>query len=343
MPIESDSGPAPETPPPPPPETPPPTPPPAGTPSAEPVGSIEGTHGSTAPLGEPPSSPEPTGSIQGTHGSTQPFLPGGVPAPPLEPPPPPPVLAGVSTGEFLVPGTVRPILAPGVQTVAQAIAAAGGPGGETTGAGAVDESNLDPFELVDVGLEGGAAAVLQVPRWIVSVQKAIGGPVNRTTATAYEKWAKAEGMPDSANNPLAATDVYPGSIPFNPQGVQRYPNLAALAAVYKRKFTSSTYKAIGAALKTGDDLEAIYVAINKSPWCSGCQGGHYPVDLYDAVYGHVAPTLPSVPVQPPQGTPIPPAGVDAAWRDLTGGFTGETNRQSSDIQLVANDLWREWT
>jgi hypothetical protein len=343
MPIESDSGPAPETPPPPPPEPLPPASPAASAPATEPASAAPET-ATGASSGEflVPGTVRPI-LAPGVQAVPQALTPVAAPAPPLEPPPPPPALAGVSTGEFLVPGTVRPILAPGVETVAQAIAAAGGLGGENTGAGAVDESNLDPFELVDVGLEGGAAAVLRVPRWIVSVQKAIGGPVSKVVATAYQAWADSEGMPDSANNPLAATDVYPGSLPYNSAGVQRYPNLAALVAVYKRKLTSTTYKAIGAALKNAEDLEAIYVAINKSPWCSGCQKGHYPVELYNAVYGHVASPLPNQPVQPSQGTPIPPSGVDAAWRDLTGGFKGETNRQSSDIQLVANDLWREWT
>ena len=31
------------------------------------------------------------------------------------------------------------------------------------------------------------------------------------------------------------------------------------------------------------------MAINSSPWCGGCQGGHYPVRLYDAIGGAATP------------------------------------------------------
>src|SRR6266850_7900853 len=112
--------------------------------------------------------------------------------------------------------------------------------------------------------------------WVTMLLDALGAPHTSSNLIGLEQWAASEGMPASANNPLAATDTATGSTPFNSFGVQKYPNVATAVAVYKRKLQSITYALIGAELQIGNSLDRLYQRINESPWCGGCQGGHYP-------------------------------------------------------------------
>lgn len=96
---------------------------------------------------------------------------------------------------------------------------------------------------------------------------------------ALGMWAQTEGMPDSANNVLAATDTVRGSHTYNSAGVQAYPSIGVMLDVYARKLTSGRYRGVFDALDNGTILD-IYHAINRSPWCPHCQGGHYPNVLY---------------------------------------------------------------
>ena len=192
------------------------------------------------------------------------------------------------------------------------------------------------FAPVDVGGSGGQA-VTQVPAWIVALQKAIGGPMNSIVVEAYEDWAASEGMANYANNPLAATDAYPGSTPYPPSPtVQVYPSLAALVDVYKRKFESATYAAVGKAFEQGSSLEAIYEAINASPWCGGCQGGHYPVDLYNAVFGDVATKASAPPVQAQPSTE--PAKVTSNWVSILNMLKITFPAHTSSVKEAAGSL-----
>ena len=93
-------------------------------------------------------------------------------------------------------------------------------------------------------------------------------------------WAQSEGMPDYANNVLAATDPIKGSKRYNSAGVQIYPSIAVMNDLYASKLRSGKYRGVFNALDDGTALD-IYHAINKSPWCPKCSGGNYPIALHD--------------------------------------------------------------
>jgi len=65
-------------------------------------------------------------------------------------------------------------------------------------------------------------------------------------------------------------------------------------------------------------LEKIYYRINGAPFCSGCQGGKYPIVLYDYLAGHIRnqPSnvlVPGKPIAPPKA----PITIFNAFHDLT--------------------------
>jgi hypothetical protein len=183
-------------------------------------------------------------------------------------------------------------------------------------------------------------APLPAASWEAQTLSKGGWPETAINEYALSLWADSEGVSVFANNPLAATDKLAGSTPYPPSPiVQVYVSLDQATTLYKNKFTSSTYKAIGAALAKGDDLEAIYQAINQSPWCAGCQGGHYPVSLYNAVYGSVAPPKSAPPVQPPVVTPVTGTATAAkSWGTLLGVFSTERPSIAATVSKVASGL-----
>ena len=152
--------------------------------------------------------------------------------------------------------------------------------------------------------------------WITLTLSDLGAPETSTNRAALEEWAQSEGMPASANNPLAATDRLTGSTDFNSSGVQNYSSIDVAASLYARKFQTLTYDAIGFALRKGDDLNIIYDAINQSPWCGGCQGGHYPIVMYQQLHGGAG----APPVQQQEASGTGPGSsthqVDLAWTRL---------------------------
>lgn len=183
-------------------------------------------------------------------------------------------------------------------------------------------------------------APLPAASWQALVCKKGGWPQSAINEYALSLWADSEGMSTFANNPLAATDHLPGSTPYPPSPiVQVYISLDQAAQLYVNKFNSSTYGDIGTALAQGDDLEAIYIAVNDSPWCGGCQGGHYPVDLYNAVYGSVAPPKSAPPVQPPvvvQGTTT--AAAASSWRSLLAVFSTARPAAQKTVSALGKGL-----
>jgi hypothetical protein len=65
-------------------------------------------------------------------------------------------------------------------------------------------------------------------------------------------------------------------------------------------------------------LEKIFYAINGGAFCSGCQGGHYPIMLYDYLAGHIRTQpsnvlVPGQPIEPPKK----PMSIFKAFHDLT--------------------------
>jgi hypothetical protein len=117
---------------------------------------------------------------------------------------------------------------------------------------------------------------------------------------ALDLWAQSEGMPDDWFNWLAHTDrvagcYAPATLPDgsrNTDGVVRCPTHAAgvIATVYALNLPYYTHvKFFFQATLVPEKLNDIWTAINASPWCGHCQGGLYPIRLYNYLHEHGAP------------------------------------------------------
>lgn len=158
---------------------------------------------------------------------------------------------------------------------------------------------------------------MAVAAWITLTLKQLGAPTNDLNVQALLAWAASEGMPASANNPLAASDQIAGAKPTPGYSEPTYPSAQAAATLYVAKLTSATYANVGDALRQGTSLQSIWFAINQSPWCAGCQAGHYPAVLWNEVK---APGSTQAPVTAPHTTGaaqgIDSRQVGAAWSKL---------------------------
>ncbi|MGH7239405.1 MAG: hypothetical protein ACREHG_04975 [Candidatus Saccharimonadales bacterium] len=141
--------------------------------------------------------------------------------------------------------------------------------------------------------------------WRVAICDILGAPSSGTNLTALSEWAVSEGMPAQYNNWLATTENGYGGRVVNSVGVKAYPSVEQGAAATVKTLSNGRYNDIISALRDGTSLTRIFAAINQSPWCGGCQSGHYPVALYnyiiDIQHGHVPP--PST--KPPTTTSVP--------------------------------------
>lgn len=81
-------------------------------------------------------------------------------------------------------------------------------------------------------------------------------------------------------------------------------------------------------------LEKIFYRINGSPACSGCQGGHYPIRLYEYLSGHIL-SQPSQVLVPGEGPkPVPePTTIFTAWHDFTRQLTITVPRELRRIEM----------
>lgn len=160
-----------------------------------------------------------------------------------------------------------------------------------------------------------ADALGAYPPWETALLGDLHITPNITNLKALNLWAASEGVRATANNPLAITDPgnhwpHAGIVAENGgDPVYAFPSLAVGAQATAAFLQGSGYGGIRSALANGD-LTAIYVAINSSGWCRGCQGGHYPVQLYQAIHGnnptavfHGGPSSGAVTV----GTAFPPS------------------------------------
>ena len=157
---------------------------------------------------------------------------------------------------------------------------------------------------------------------LTGVMQSLGGPFSGTTLEALELWADSEGVPDSWNNPLATTLSGYGGTDVNSAGVKKYPSEQDGIDATVATLRGGPYGAVISAIKGNKGLEAIWSAVNASPWCGGCQSGKYPVALYDAIVGGAPPPAPK-PGTPPLGGGAPPSTnpgipgtVYSAWSAL---------------------------
>ncbi len=157
--------------------------------------------------------------------------------------------------------------------------------------------------------------------WISLTLSALKATETSTNRAALAEWAQSEGMPASANNPLAATDVLPGSTTINSKGVQAYASIGDAATLYARKFGTLTYDAIGFALKAGNDLNEIFTACTGIAFFGGV----------GTLSGFALPTSTLAPVT------LKPSIVS------TSATMSTCIVESSSLRSVADSLESDWT
>lgn len=145
--------------------------------------------------------------------------------------------------------------------------------------------------------------------WILAVLKALGTSANNYNNVALALWAASEGMPDYANNWLATERGGYGGSAFNSAGVFAYPTFAIGVKATADTIKQSNMNGIYVALREARSLSFIYDAINSAPWCDNCQGGRYPIALYQYLTGTVGGVQSpgrqfGVPVQEPTQPPV---------------------------------------
>ncbi len=136
------------------------------------------------------------------------------------------------------------------------------------------------------------------PPWEYALLRALGTPEVLTDAgmdqqfpnslLALNLWAQSEGS--VTNNPLATSGRGAGATKCVAQcgsssPIYEYDNVADGVAQMAHFMQGSFYTQIVKSLLGNASLADIYTAINSSPWCKGCQKGHYPVDLAQNVSG----------------------------------------------------------
>lgn len=151
----------------------------------------------------------------------------------------------------------------------------------------------------------------------------LGAPVNQYSDEALSMWAQSEGMPANSYNPLATLRTGYGEHYQPPYTAPFYPHpYAGLRATGDTLAQSAYgYPAIVTALRDTLGLSGIFDAVNSSAWCQGCQGGHYPQVLYNAIHaGTGSPPAGNTGGQPPAtapGQPGVPPDLGAAWDQVT--------------------------
>jgi hypothetical protein len=123
----------------------------------------------------------------------------------------------------------------------------------------------------------------------------VGAPVTWPNLDALQAWALSESGYNSsygtnlagplAYNPLAITDSYgvPVTGDVNSAGVKSFGSTSAGVAATAR-FLEHGYSPVIQALRDSNP-DALYSAVNASGWCSGCEGGVYPVALHSWIGG----------------------------------------------------------
>jgi hypothetical protein len=129
----------------------------------------------------------------------------------------------------------------------------------------------------------------------VQILNKIRAPVNATNLASLQAWALSESGYNStygtnlagplAFNPLAITDSYgvPTVGAVNSVGVKKFANTQA-GVDATVLFWQHGYQGIIDALRSSDP-QALFQAVNQSGWCSGCQGGQYPIGLANFLAG----------------------------------------------------------
>jgi hypothetical protein len=141
--------------------------------------------------------------------------------------------------------------------------------------------------------------------WATTVLRKLQAPISASGVEVLDLWAQSEGMPDWTNNWLACGTPWPGSRPYNSAGVQIYATYNSGTSAIAWSLDHPPYTAIADGFRAVLGLVAMWKIINTSPWCRGCQTGHYPVALWTAAGRPSTATLAVMDLSAPQSTPTP--------------------------------------
>jgi hypothetical protein len=111
--------------------------------------------------------------------------------------------------------------------------------------------------------------------WAQDFLAAIGMPQTACNEAAVGAWEAAEGggvTNDAAYNPLDTTQPEPGDWSINSVGVKAYPSYAEGLQANVTAITNGLYGGVLAALRTGDNAQAVADAVASSPWGTGSFG-----------------------------------------------------------------------
>ena len=170
------------------------------------------------------------------------------------------------------------------------------------------------------------------PTWIPKLMASMGWPDDPAVSLALDLWSLSEDstykMQSYCHNYIAITWPPGQKAPWNSFKcgastchVQCYGSEAEGVNATMRFLQQSTYSLLDTEMQETwwkGKLEKIYYLINGLPFCGGCQGGKYPIVLYNYLAGHIR-NQPSNVLTP--GKPIPisrvPVSIFTAWHDLT--------------------------
>lgn len=151
--------------------------------------------------------------------------------------------------------------------------------------------------------------VVPPPTWESMELAGLHAPVTAANVATLDVWAQSEGV-IQANNPLASSGQHAGAthciaqcVPvhgvYSP--VYAYDSITDGVTANVNFLYGSNYNAVRAAFRANAGMMAIWRAINQSKWCSGCQGGLYPVYLYRAALAQPVVTTTTVQINSPIG------------------------------------------
>lgn len=177
--------------------------------------------------------------------------------------------------------------------------------------------------------------------WRVLLLGALRAPSTTVNLDALAWWQQSEGTPPSWNNWLATTWSGYGGRDVNSAGVKAYPTVGDGVAATAATLYLSPYHAVITALRTGTSTEEIWAAINQSPWCAHCQGGRYPVAIWDHIpSGAPAPQVSIAPPATAPGGGTPQYRAVAAWDDVRTALYRTANQQLSRMSQATAQIRR---
>lgn len=185
------------------------------------------------------------------------------------------------------------------------------------------------------------------PSWIPELIAGMGWPDDPAVSLALDLWSLSEDhtyvMQNTCHNYIAIIWPPGSKPPWNSFKcgsatchVQCYSSQPEGVAATTRFLQQSSFTLLDTEMHEPywkGKLEKIYYRINGGGFCRGCQHGHYPIQLYDYLAGHIR-SQPSNVLVPGQiiGPPRVPITIFQAWHDLTLQITRTIPREIRRIE-----------